>query len=523
MITTIPYMFEKTLKKSPNKKAVFSENDSLTFSQLYKKSLATSNVLKDMNLEKGDRVGICMNKNLDQVIAILGVMYSNAVFVPILPKLKKSNIYHIIKDCGMKILITDSVRVHEVSDYAKQVKLVVGHGQIDGDYPSLVKLRDKISNPKKNFDCIGSDNAAIIYSSGSTGRPKGIVISHRNLFDGARIVSTYLNTTNEDRIAGILSFNFDYGLNQLWQTIYKGASLYLHELFFPNDCFDFLSNKKITALPLMPVIITKMFDEHFYSPNKNHDFSSLKYICTSGGSVTEKMLKNLKKTFSKSKIYLMYGITEAFRSTYLPPDQIDKRPTSIGKAIPDVEIYVLDNNYNICPPGVPGELVHRGGCITKGYWNAPEKTSEAFKEIPLFPGEKVFFSGDLVKTDEEGHLYFISRKDSMIKTYGYRVSPTEIEEEACKHKKIVATVAFGITNPEIGEDIALAYTTIDRKQIDKNILTNYLKKALPDYMVPSHILHMRDFPTTGNQGKINRIDVESIVKKELGLQDRLGE
>lgn len=522
MISTIPFMFEETLKKYSDKKTVFSGSDSLTFAQLYKKSLATACVLREMGVEKGDRVGLCMSKTLDQVIAILGVMYSNAVFVPILPKLKKSNILHIINDCGMKVLITDSERIREVSDYTKKVKLVIGHGQLDDGYPSIIELRKKISNQKKFFNCIGSNNAAIIYSSGSTGRPKGIVISHRNLFDGARIVSTYLHTTNEDRIAGILSFNFDYGLNQLWQTIYKGASLYLHELFFPNDFFDLLSNKKLTALPVMPVIITKMFDPRFYVLNKKHDFSALKYICTSGGSVSSKMLENLKKTFSKSKIYLMYGITEAFRSTYLPPEQINKRPASIGKAIPDVEIYVLDENNNICPPDILGELVHRGGCITKGYWNAPEKTSEVFREIPLFPGEKVFFSGDLVKTDEEGYLYFISRKDSMIKTYGYRVSPTEIEEESCKHKKITASVSFGIPNPEIGEDIVLAYTTIDRKQIDREVLIQYLKKALPDYMVPVHIIHMKDFSTTGNQGKIDRMSVENIVKEQLDIQNKLG-
>ena len=519
MITTIPFMLEETLERDPGKEAIFAEDSSLTFAQLYQEALATAHALKDLGVRKGDCVGICMTKTLDQVIAITGVLYANAVFVPILPGLKKSNIAHIVNDCSMAALVTDSTRIHEVAEHADQLKLIIGHGELEEAYPFLPYLRRHVAHCPSFFNCIGADNAAIIYSSGSTGRPKGIVISQRNLFDGTRIVSTYLKTTSEDRIAGVLSLNFDYGLNQLWQTIYKGASLYLHDLVFPNDLFDLLSVKRLTALPVMPVIMTKMFDPRFYVPNEAHDFSALRYICTSGGRVSQKMLDNLQTTFPRADIYLMYGLTEAFRSTYLPPEQIKHRPTSIGKAIPDVEIYVLDEDYNVCSPAVPGELVHRGGCIAKGYWNAPEKTAQVFRQIPQFPGETVVFSGDLVKTDEEGYLYFISRKDSMIKTYGYRVSPTEIEEEACKHDKIIASIAFGVTNPDIGEDIVLVYTSIDREPVDDKILLQYLKDALPRYMVPTYILHMEELPSTGNEGKIDRVAVQTMARRQLGLAE----
>ena len=515
MITTIPFMLEQTLDRCASKESIFAGNRSLTFSQLHHQGLATAQVLRDLGIKKGDRVGICMDKTLDQVIAIIGILYANSVFVPILPKLKESNIKHIISASGMAALITDSRRAHEVAQYAGDVNLIVGHGRLDGSYPSLPDLRRDITHCTSFFNCIGADNAAIIYTSGSTGRPKGITISHRNLYDGAKIISTYLNTTSEDRIAGILSLDFDYGLNQLWQTIFKGASLYLHQLAFPNDTFSMLSDKRITALPVMPVIITRIFDPRLYVPNDAHDLSELRYVCSTGGPVSQKMIDNLRRAFPGADIFSMYGLTEAFRSTYLPPDQINKRPTSIGKAIPDAEIYVMDDNYNVCPPNVPGELVHRGGCITKGYWNDPEATAQVFRQIPQFPGETVVFSGDIVKTDEEGYLYFVSRNDAMIKTHGYRVSPHEIEDEVCRHPKITAAVAFGAVNPDIGQDIALAYTTIDRKPVSKSLLSRYSKDVLPWYMVPRFFIHIETFPSTGNEGKVDRVTVQADAEKEL--------
>ena len=515
MISSIPYMFSNTLNTFSNKDAIIHGDNSITFQSLYEKVLICSHILTEFGILKGDRVGICMNKSIDQVIAILAVIYSNAVFVPILPKLKNDNIKHIISDSGMSLLITDSKRIEEVKNFSNKVKLIIGSGKgIDG-YPVLPEMCNNMDYNNQHYNCIGHDNAAIIYSSGSTGRPKGIVLSHRNLYDGTRIVSSYLNTIAEDRIAGILSFNFDYGLNQLWQTIYKGATIYLHDLVFPNDFFDLLSRNNITVLPVMPVIITKLFDPRFYKINTANDYSSLRYICSSGGRVSEQMIDGLKSVFPNTDIVLMYGLTEAFRSTFLPSDQLVNRPTSIGKAIPDVEILVLDKNNKECGPRVQGELVHRGGCITKGYWNDIGKTSKVFRELPEYPGEKLIFSGDIVEKDEEGYLYFITRSDSMIKTYGYRVSPTEIESAAIKHEKITEAVVFGVSNQDIGQDIVLVYTTLDQKPIIEKLLLQFLKEQLPRYMVPKYIHYLIEFPSTGNEGKVDRLHIEKQVRSEI--------
>ena len=406
-LTTIPAQFQQTLSAVPDKAAIFSGSESLTFRQLHAEAVAAAQALAQLGIRPGDRVGICMQKTLDQVVAILGVLWANAIFVPIHPVLHAEQIGHVVDDCDMKLLITDSTRITELRD-AAHGRLVVGHGPDEEKISSLKELRQKCQSASVFFRAKPEDAAAIIYSSGSTGRPKGIVISHRNLADGARIVASYLGTTATDRIAGVLSLNFDHGLNQLWQTLYTGSSLYLHDLIFPRDLFRLLATKRITALPLMPVIITRMFDPQVPGPEADLDFSALRYVSTTGGPVTARMLDQLQGTFPGTDIVLMYGLTEAFRSSWLPPDQVTVRTTSIGKAIPEVELYVLDDQGRDCPPGVAGQLVHRGGCVAKGYWNAPKATAERFRQIDRFHGETVVFSGDLVRRDEEGYLYFLA-------------------------------------------------------------------------------------------------------------------
>src|SRR5947207_5979261 len=246
-MTTIPVQFAKTLSAVPDKAAVFSGGASLTFGQLHAEAVAASQALAQLGVQSGARVGICMQKTLDQVVAILGVLWANAILVPIHPVLWAEQIGHIAADCDMKLLITESARVAELRG-AVAGRIVLGRGPEEEGIASLVKLRQECQGREPFFRGKADDTAAIIYSSGSTGRPKGIIISHRNLADGARIVASYLGTKATDRIAGVLSLNFDYGLNQLWQTLLMGSSLYLHDLIFPRDLFRLLASERLTAL-----------------------------------------------------------------------------------------------------------------------------------------------------------------------------------------------------------------------------------------------------------------------------------
>lgn len=506
----------QTAQRLPEKVAVISRERSITFAQLHHEALATAECLREMGLMAGDRVGICMEKTVDQVVALLGVLLANGVVVPILPRLKGPNIRHIVENSGMAAMITDGDRLGEVVEFSNLTRLVTGHGEVSNDWPNLPYLR-RFMQPRHFFDRIGNDNAAIIYSSGSTGRPKGILISHRNLADGAEIVAEYLGTHEQDRIGCMLSFNFDYGMNQIWQTLHTGCTLVLHELALPNDLFAMMTKERITVLPVMPVFITKMFDRRLKVNATAFDFSALRCICSTGGRLSADMIADLRGAFPGAQVFSMFGLTEAFRSTYLAPDKLDSHPTSIGKSIPDCQVMVLDENGDECAPQVVGELVHRGATVTKGYWNDPLNTAKSFRAHPRFPGETLVYSGDRVYRDEEGLLYFVARADDMIKTKGFRVSPTEVETEVVRHPEVIDAVAFAVPNISVGEDVACAYTSVSGRPLADPVLKQFLKSGLPNHMVPALLLHFDTFPILGNAGKLDRKAIKQAAFQRLGI------
>ncbi|MBM0230693.1 AMP-binding protein [Micromonospora sp. STR1_7] len=497
--------------------AVSDGRCSLTFADLHRAALATAALLVEAGVRPGDRVGICMDKTVAQVVITLAVPCAGAILVPILPALKADNIAHLVADSGMVAAVCDDNRRGELTSGAPQLTLWTAGQLWDG---TVAREPAPPAIPR-----IGSDVAGIIYSSGSTGRPKGIMISHRNVVDGAHITARYLGTRRDDRIGSVLSLNFDYGLNQLWQSLLTGARLCLHTLILPGDLFRFVESERITVLPVMPAIVTRMFDPRVLRRWPEQNLSSVRTVTTSGGPVSRTMADQLRRAFTEAELFLMYGLTEAFRSTYLEPAQLDKRFGSIGRAIPDVQILVLDPAGREVGPGEPGELVHRGGCIAKGYWNAPEATRDRFRTLPEFPGETVVFSGDIVTRDDEGFLWFVGRRDAMIKTSGFRVSPAEVEEVANQFAGVQSSVAFGVANIEIGADIALAYVVdaapgTPGETVDEAEFRHFLRRRLPGHMVPRYLVSQPSFPVTGNQGKIDRRSVRDTVLEVLALPAR---
>lgn len=516
MPASIPRYLLQTAARLPDKVAIVSRERSVTFGELLQEALTTSQCLREIGVKPGDRVGVCMEKTVDQVVALLGVLFANALVVPILPRLKGPNIRHIIDNSGMAAMITDTDRLGEVREFGSVTRLITGHGAVTEDWPNLPYMR-RFMQPTNAFDRIGNDSAAIIYSSGSTGRPKGILISHRNLAEGADICAEYLGTREDDRIGCMLSFNFDYGMNQIWQTIRQGCTLILHELALPADLFSMMARERVTALPVMPVFLTKMFDRRLKVDLTRFDLSSLRYVCSTGGRLSADMIADMRGAFPTAQIFSMFGLTEAFRGTYLPPDKLDQHPTSVGQAIPDCQILVLDEKGDECAPGVVGELVQRGATVTKGYWNDPENTAKTFRTHPRFPGETLVFSGDKVYKDENGFIYFVARADDMIKTKGFRVSPTEVETEVLRHPDVVEVVAFAVPNIAVGEDVACAYTSADGKPIADAVLKQFLKSQLPNHMVPAILVHFDSFPILGNAGKHDRKAIKQQSFERLGI------
>lgn len=511
-INCIRTLLEDAAETHGEKIAVVLDGKSISYSDLLTKVNQVAFYLTELDLPKDARIAIYSNKSLEQVIAILAVLSTNYVLVPLTKLLKPEQVEYVIQDCDVKCVLTDKLNLENIEEIQFDGQ-VVSYETVEQNIPSFEEIY-KYYNKPYQCDVNGHDNAVITYSFGISGNPKGIVISHRNLIDSARVVSQYLNLTEDDVISGLLIFNLDYGLNQIFCTLYNKATLALHRLILPEDFFNHLINDKVTVIPLMPVNITQVFDEITGRVPSPELFDHVKTITSSGGNVTEKMIHDCKNTFRNVNFYSMHGLTEAFRSTYLDPAQILIRPDSIGKAIPDVELYVINEEGKECAPREVGELIHRGSYIYRGFWNAPEQNDERFKSIQVLKDvidldgqltdELVVASGDYVYKDEEGYFYFISRHDDMIKTRGFRVSPYEVESVVEKNiPQINQCAVFGIDNELIEEEIVLVYSA-DSEISEKEIIFE-LKKHLASYMIPSKVIYKKSLPLMqSDKNKINK-------------------
>jgi acyl-CoA ligase (AMP-forming) (exosortase A-associated) len=367
-----------------------------------------------------------------------------------------------------------------------------------------------------------SDVAAILYTSGSTGLPKGVVLSHRNLTAGAASVAGYLGLSAADRILAVLPLSFDAGLSQLTTAFSVGATAVLHNHLLPAHLLALLARERITVLTAVPPLYLQLCSVAW--PAQAAD--TVRLFANTGGRMPLATLQTLRARMPQAQPFLMYGLTEAFRSTYLPPDQVDRRPDSIGKAIPNAEILVLREDGSECGVDEPGELVHRGPTVGLGYWNDPVRTAERYRLLPqacagrpaaVLVEERVVFSGDTVRRDAEGYLYFVGRRDEMIKTSGYRVSPVEVEEVLYGTGLVGECAAFGVEDPALGQRIVVVATPAEgHAALDTAALLDQCRQRMPAYMVP-HAWHPWPGPLPRNpNGKIDRPRVAALVLEMAG-------
>ncbi|SIS47875.1 acyl-CoA ligase (AMP-forming), exosortase A system-associated [Neptunomonas antarctica] len=505
---------------TPTACALIHKDNVLNYVELASHIDQSSQKLLELGILPGERVAIYLPKVPETVFALFGASKAGGVFVPVNPLLKPQQVAYILKDCNVRILITSSDRLRLVSEALKDCHdlrsvVVIDEGKIPDDLLSTVTLARWYSAPQQQRTPehprrIDTDMAAILYTSGSTGNPKGVVLTHRNMMTGAFSVASYLKNSADDRLLAVLPFSFDYGLSQLTTAFSVGASVVLMDYLLPRDVIRAITRFKITGLAAVPPLWNQLAELEW--PAEAAD--SLRYLTNSGGAMPIATTRKLSNVLPTTDFYLMYGLTEAFRSTYLPPEQVAIRPDSMGKAIPNAEILVLREDGSECAPGEPGELVHRGSLVSLGYWNDAAKTAVHFKpipgrhpEIPLT--EIAVWSGDQVRKDDEGYLYFISRKDEMIKTSGYRVSPTEIEEVLYSSGLIKEVAALGITHPLLGQAILLL--AIKSKDISETELLRYCQKELPNFMLPKQILFVDMLPRNQN-GKLDRKNLATEYK-----------
>ncbi|MFT5755686.1 MAG: acyl-CoA ligase (AMP-forming) (exosortase A-associated) [Alteromonadaceae bacterium] len=490
--------------KSPNHKAIAHKNNQLNYIDLANACIQAAGALNALSLNKGDRVAVYLPKNFEAVISYFAISYAGGIIVPVNPTFKTVQVVHILQDCQAKILITNTARFAILS---KEELTAVHHViLIDDTTYHLSDTKVWHWNDFINLDTHGqypaeiidTDIAVIFYTSGSTGNAKGVVLSHKNIVTGAKSVHAYLPCKRSDNMLAVLPFSFDYGFSQLTIAFLTGASCYLTEFIFIDDLMKTIKQQDITCLALVPPLWIKLANSQWPAGLGKQ----IRYFCNTGGCMPMATLTILRKKMPYALPYMMYGLTEAFRSCYLPPTEIDKRPTSFGKAIPNVQIMVINDQGEECQPFESGELVHCGSLVSQGYWNDTEKTKERFRPIPnALKGspitEVAVWSGDIVTKDEEGYLYFVSRKDDMIKTSGYRVSPQEIEDVLYQLDQLSEVVVIGVPHDELGQAIIAIVVTKALVPSERDILKHCLKH-LPNFMVPHHIVYTLLLPRNCN-------------------------
>lgn len=472
--------------KPGGKQALSVRDGGLTYGELEAAVAAAANAIAAMGVTPGERVAVWANKTPRAIVALLGACRAGAIAIPVNPQLKSAQVSHILADSGARLLVANAARLRQLGDAG------IATITLDEDWPPPAQSSPE--PPERKAD----DLAMILYTSGSTGKPKGVMLSHANLCLGAESVAAYLETDGDDRILAVLPLSFDYGLNQVLTALRQGAEAVLLDFLIPRDVARAVARHRITQLAGVPPLWMQLNEIDWKGAGE-----SLRVLTNTGGHMPERLTRAYAARFPQARIFLMYGLTEAFRSAYLDPALALEKPASIGKAVPHAELFVVRDDGSEAAPGEVGELVHCGPLVAQGYWQDETRTRERFRPAPAYSkyGGTAVWSGDRMKRDAEGFLYFVGRADDMIKTSGNRVSPAEIEEAAQATGFISEAAAFGIADERLDQAICLFAVPVD--DCGEDDIRRAMMRDLPRFMVPRDIVLRSALPRSPN-GKIDR-------------------
>ncbi len=464
--------------------ALVSKGETVSYGDAELRVARLAGALAALKLEPGARVATWLPKTVDACLMPLAAARAGLVHIPVNPVLKRAQVAHILADSGAALLLTAPARAASLDDGdLNGVQLWLSGARPEGD-----ALPPSEADP--------STLAAILYTSGSTGRPKGVMLSHANLWLGAVSVAHYLKLSPEDRTLAVLPLGFDYGQNQMFSTWKAGGAVVSLDFLVARDVIKAVAREMITTLAAVPPLWLQLVEAVWSEAG-----AGIRRITNSGGALTPHLIERLRVTFPNADIYPMYGLTEAFRSTYLPPELVAAHPTSMGRAIPFADVMVVAPDGGKAATDVPGELVHAGPLVAQGYWQDAERTAARFRPAPAWSkmGGTAVWSGDTVRRDADGLLFFVGRADDMIKTSGHRVSPLEIEEAALASGHADEAIAHGVHDARLGQAIRL----VVRGTGNSAALTAHLKAELPGHMLP-RLIDWRDALPRNANGKIDR-------------------
>jgi len=504
---------EESARRFPAKVALITERERFTYDQIETKANALAHAMIAAGVARGDRVVIVLPNSVDAVLAIFASMKADAVFVVLHATTKSEKLAYVLNNCRATAIVIDASKIDSDPRWLSETPYLRSVFIRGGDAGNIELLRvsgkrfhslDEVQSacisvappPRK---CIDVDLAALIYTSGSTGRPKGVMMTHLNIVSAATSITTYLENRADDVVINVLPLSFDYGLYQLLMMFKVGGTLVLLNSFaYPHPVLQRIADEGVTGFPIVPTISATLLQMNF----SRYTFPRLRYITNTAAALPIDHIRKLRALFPHVRIYSMYGLTECKRVSYLPPDQIDVRPGSVGRGMPNEEVYIVDPEGNRVGPGAVGELVIRGSNVMKGYWELPEETDRCLRPGPL-PGEKVLHSGDLFYADQEGYLYFVGRRDDIIKTRGEKVSPREIEDAIYSLDTIAEAAVIGIPDPILGSAIKALIVPKQGASVTAQDILRHCAGRLEDFMVPKIVEFRSSLPRT-ESGKVNK-------------------
>lgn len=513
MTMLVQHFLEASASQWPEKIALVSGGQRLTYRELDAASNRFAHALREAGVQRGDRVTILLENSIEAAIAIFGTLKADGVFMALHSGTKHDKLAYLLNDAEPSALVTDSTRMKEAADVVAacpSLRCVVwagGHAQEHMPGGLRVLAWDDLGNYPTELphsQATSNDLAALVYTSGSTGQPKGVMSTHYNMVSVTDSVNAYLRNTSDDIILNVLPLAFGYGLYQLLLAFQVGARVVLEKSFaYPARIISILDQERVTALPAVPTFFALLFK---YPDLLKRGFPSLRYLTNAGAALPTSYIEQIREAFTGATLYSMYGQTECKRVSYLPPEEIDRRPSSVGVAIPNTEVFIIrEDGERVRIPGEVGELVVRGPHVMQGYWRAPELTAQRFRDAPT-PEQRLLYTGDLFKMDDEGFLYFVARKDDIIKSRGEKVSPREVENAVCQLEGVTEAAVVGVPDDVLGQAVRLLVVLHKSAPLTERDIRAHCARKLEDYMLPKYVEIVSELPRTEN-GKVDKLAI----------------